>query len=119
MTFYVEKKLALGSMSFGVNPGQKMNDDDPTLNTGAAGEFIRGRHSGFFFGGNDSFSGPELPRTPSIVTTPFWSSLRPDGTPRSYGLLASLAAGVFFVLLGITVVSRKGPQGWVEVILGL
>ena len=119
MTFYVEKKLALGPISFGVNPGQKMNDDDPALNTGATGEFVRGRNSGFFFGGNDPFTGPELPPIRSIATTPFWSSLKPDGTPRSYGLLASLAVGVVFVLLGLIVVSRKGPQGWVEVILGL
>ena len=119
MTFYVEKRLALGPISFGVNPGQKMNDDDPALNTGATGEFVRGRNSGFFFGGNDPFSGPDLPPTRSIATTPFWSSLKPDGTPRSYGLLASMAAGVLFILLGIAVVSGKGPQGWVEVILGL
>src|SRR5258707_9219398 len=30
-----------------------------------------------------------------------------------------MAAGILFVLLGFAVVARKGPQGWVEVILGL
>jgi hypothetical protein len=119
MTFYVEKKLALGSISFGVTPGQKDIDDDPALSTGAAGEFIRRGNERFFFGGNDPFTGPALPPTPSITSTPFLSSLKPDGTPRSYGLLASMAFGVVFVLLGLAVVSRKGPQGWLEVILGL
>ena len=119
MTFYVERKLALGPISFGVTPGQTTIDDDPALSTGASGEFIHVGNQGFFFGGNDPFTGPTLPPAKSISSTPFWSSLKPDGTPRSYGLLASLAIGVLFVLLGFGVVARKGPQGWVEVILGL
>jgi heme exporter protein D len=119
MTFYVEKKLALGPISFGVTPGQTTSDDDSALSTGATGEFIRRDTERFFFGGNDPFSGPTLPQARSITSTPFLSSLKPDGTPRSYGLLASLAFGILFVLLGIAVVGRKGPQGWVEVILGL
>src|SRR5258708_7739616 len=119
MTFYVEKKLALGSISFGVTPGQTAADDDPALSTGATGEFVRRGNERFFFGGNDPFTGPTLPQSRSIASTPFWSSLKPDGTPRSYGLLASLAFGLLFVLLGLAVVGRKGPQGWIEVILGL
>ena len=119
MTFYVEKKLALGPISFGVTPGQKNADDDPALSTGGTGEFIRRGNERFFFGGHDPFKEPTLPRTKSISSTPFLSSLKPDGTPRSYGLLASMAGGILFVLLGIAVVARKGPQGWVEVILGL
>ncbi|MDQ6802041.1 MAG: hypothetical protein M3041_14545 [Acidobacteriota bacterium] len=119
MTFYVEKKLALGPISFGVTPGQKDVDDDPALSTGATGEFTRRGNERFFFGGNDPFTGPAIPRTPSISSTPFWSSLKPDGTPRSYGLLASMAGGILFVLLGFAVVSRKGAAGWVEVILGV
>jgi len=119
MTFYVEKKLALGPISFGVIPGLKDVDEDPALSTGANGEFTKRGNERFFFGGNDPFTQPALPRTPSITSIPFLSSLKPDGTPRSYGLLASMVAGILFVLLGIAVVARKGPQGWVEVILGL
>ena len=118
MTFYVEKKLALGSISFGVTPGQSEVDNDPELSTGATGEFVRRGSERFFFGGHDAFNAPALPRAKSISSMPFWSSLQPDGTPRSYGLLASMAFGVLFVLLGFAVVARKGPQGWVEVILG-
>lgn len=120
MTFYVEKKLALGSISFGVMPGHEPAiDDDPTLSTGAGGEFIRHRKDGFFFGGPDRFAGPTLPVTPTISSTAFWTSLKPDGTPRRYGFLALLAFGALFVLIGLAVIARKGPQGWVEVILGL
>ncbi|HYS55257.1 MAG TPA: hypothetical protein VER58_15990 [Thermoanaerobaculia bacterium] len=119
MTFYVEKKLALGSISFGVTPGESEVDNDSELSTGATGEFIRRGGERFFFGGHDAFHAPTLPRAPSISSMPFWSSLKPDGTPRSYGFLASMAFGIVFVLLGLAVVARKGPQGWIEVILGL
>jgi heme exporter protein D len=119
MTFYVEKKLALGSISFGAAAGQPSNDDGDALSTGPTGEFIRSGNERFFFGGHDAFAQPALPAAKSISSTPFWSSLRPDGTPRGYGLIASMALGVLFALLGLAVVGRKGPQGWVEVILGV
>jgi hypothetical protein len=119
MTFYVEKKLALGSISFGVSHNRSGGvDADTTLSTGAEGEFIRQRSEGFFFGGQDRFAGPTLPTTKSISSTPFWSSLKPDGTRRGYGFLALLVFGAIFVLLGFAVVASKGPQGWVEIILG-
>ena len=60
MTFYVEKRLALGPISFGVTPGQKDVDDDPALSTGATGEFLRRGNERFFFGGHDAFSKPAL-----------------------------------------------------------
>ncbi len=121
MTFYVEKKLALGSISFGVSPSRSEGsaDDNQALSTGPAGEFVRRRSEGFFFGGHDRFAAPSLPIAPSIANIPFWASLKPDGSRRKYGLLALLAFGFLFVLLGLAVVGRKGPQGWVEVLLGL
>lgn len=120
MTFYVEKKLALGSIGFGVaaGGGEKAVDDDPALNTGPVGEFVQRREAGFFFGGRDRFAAPTLPPARGISSTPFWSSLKPDRTPRGYGFLALLAFGALLVLLGLGVVARKGPQGWIEVILG-
>lgn len=121
MTFYVEKRLALGSISFGVSPGRgaaSPKEDEDSLSTGAEGEFIRRRTEGFFFGGHDRFNAPTLPKSKSITSLPFWLSLKPDGTPRRYGFLALLVGGVLFVLLGLAVVAKKGPQGWVEVILG-
>jgi hypothetical protein len=120
MTFYVEKKLALGSISFGVSTRREAEsiDGDPALNTGPSGEFVRRRGEGFFFGGRDRFSTPVVPTTPTISSMPFWSSLKPDGTLRSYGFLALLGFGALLVLLGFAVIARKGPQGWAEVILG-
>jgi hypothetical protein len=122
MTFFVRKRLALGPIRFGVSPRQRVEaiDDQPALSTGAGGEFVRrGSKSGFFFGDVTRFDAPSLPVTKSISSMPFWSSLKPDGTPRRYGFLALMVFGVIFVLLGLAVVAAKGPQGWVEVILGL
>ncbi len=120
MTFYVEKKLPLGAISFGVSRNRSAGpaDADAALSTGAEGEFIRRRSEGFFFGGQDRFAGPALPITPSITSMPFWESLKPDGTRRGYGFLALMVFGVFFVLLGFAVVGTKGPQGWLEVFVG-
>ncbi|HEX9407528.1 MAG TPA: hypothetical protein VF975_09440 [Thermoanaerobaculia bacterium] len=121
MTFYVEKKVALGSISFGVSPARSAGapDDDPSLSTGPAGEFIRRRSEGFFFGGQDRFTGPALPGAPSIASKPFWDSLKGDRSPRAYGFFALMIFGFLFLLLGFAVIGKKGPQGWVEVILGL
>lgn len=120
MTFYVEKKLALGPISFGVSPARlgSAPDDDPSLSTGAGGEFLRRRSEGFFFGGQDRFSGPTLPASPTISSKPFWESLKGDSPSRTYGFYALFIVGVIFVLLGFAVIATKGPQGWVEVILG-
>jgi len=114
MTFYVEKKLALGAISFGVSPNRAAGapDDDPSLSTGPAGEFIRSRSEGFFFGGQDRFAGPSLPAPKTIASKPFWESLKGDQPTRTYGFYALLILGVIFVLLGFSVILRKGPQGW-------
>src|ERR1051326_4279939 len=117
MTFFVRKRLALGPIRFGVSPRQRIDaiDDDPALSTGPGGEFVRrGAKKGFFFGDTTRFAEPSLPVAKSISSTPFWSSLKPH-----LGFLALMAAGVVFVLLGLAVVARKGPQGWVEIILGI
>jgi hypothetical protein len=121
MTFYVEKRLALGSINFGASAPESETpiDGDPALNTGPTGEFVGRRGEGFFFGGHDRFESPSLPTTQSISSSPFWSSLKPDGTPRSYGFLALMAIGTVLLLLGLAVVTRKGPQGWFEVVIGL
>src|ERR1044071_4159009 len=114
MTFFVRKRLALGPIRFGVTPRQRVEgiDDDPALRTRAGGEFVRrGAKKGFFFGDTTRFAEPSLPVAKSISSTPFWSSLKPH-----LGFLALMGAGAVFVLLGLAVVARKGPQGWVEII---
>jgi hypothetical protein len=120
MTFFVEKKLALGPIRFGVSPRQLVEniEQNDSLSTGATGEFVPRGAQGFFFEDRTTIDQPILPTTRSITATPFVSSLKPDGTPRSYGFLALLGFGAILFLLGLAVVGRKGPQGWVEVILG-
>ncbi len=121
MTFYVSKTLATGPIRFGVSPrnGAPRDAEDPSvLSTGPRGEFLRKRTTGFFFNDVLPAGRPALPVTRSAASMPFLQSLKPDGTPRGYGFLALMFAGAFFVLLGLAVVIAKGPQGWVEVILG-
>lgn len=120
MTFFVEKKLALGPIRFGVSPRQPVwkIEADESLSTGPSGEFVTHRSDGFFFEERARFDQPTLPTARSISAMPFWLSLKPDGTPRSWGFLALLIFGAIFVPLGLAVVVRKGAQGWVEVFLG-
>jgi hypothetical protein len=121
MTYYVEKKLALGPIRFGVSTRQRLEAiaDDIVLSTGANGEFIRRGHVGAFFGDSARVVDPALPVRRNISQTPFWSSLKPDGTPRGYGFLVLMGVGLLLILLGLGVVANKGSQGWVEVILGV
>jgi hypothetical protein len=120
MTYYVQKALPLGPIRFGVSVRRPVDavDDDSALSTGPKGEFIRRRADGFFFGDTTPVAEPTLPPSPSISQTPFLSSLKPDATPRGYAFLAMMIVGFLFILLGFAVVSRKGPQGWFEIILG-
>lgn len=120
MTFYVQKRLATGPIRFGVSPRKTTNaiDDDAGLSTGPSGEFVR--HRDLFFSADTIRRGaPTLPTAKSISSTPFLSSLKPDGTPRGWGFLALMIFGAIFVLLGIAVLATKGPAGWVEIILGI
>ncbi len=119
MTFYVEKRLPFGAISFGVTPaGESVSPDHGGLSTGPAGEFISRRNAGFFFGGNDRFSEPAVPPPPSITRTPFWTSFRSDSPARTWTFFTLMGVVILLALLGFAVIARKGPQGWVEVVLG-
>src|SRR5216117_1372101 len=107
MTFFVEKRLAVGRIRFGVPPHDPADiDGDVTLSTGPNGEFVRRHSEGYFFGDTPRFDGarPEL---------------EPDGTAASWGALALLPLGILFVLLGMAVLVTKGAAGLVEIILGM
>jgi hypothetical protein len=120
VTFYVQKQLATGPIRFGVSPRKPSEsiDADTGLSTGAAGEFVR--HRELFFSADALRIGEAvLPKSTSISSTPFLSSLKPDGTPRGYGFLALMIFGALLMLVGFGVIANKGPQGWVEVILGV
>jgi len=121
VAFYVQKSLAHGPIRFGVSPRQALDkiDSEAALSTGPRGEFARRSGERFFFAGSPAPIGaPQIPVEKSISSTPFWASLRPDGTPRRWGFLALLIVGAILILLGLAVVVNKGPAGWVEVILG-
>lgn len=120
MTFYVQKSLAHGPIRFGVSPRQVLEsiDSDAGLSTGPSGEFLRRSTSGFYFADTLRVGAPTLPTTRGISSTPFLSSLKPSDA-RGWGYIALLVFGVFFTLLGLAVVVTKGPQGWIEVILGV
>jgi hypothetical protein len=121
VTLFVQKSLAAGPIRFGVNPRAEVEsiDSDPSLSTGSRGEFIRRSGQGYFYAANVKPVGaPELPKVAGISSIPFWTSVV-DGTPRGWGLLAMLVVGALLLLLGFLVVATKGPQGWIEVILGI
>jgi hypothetical protein len=121
MTYYVQKRLPLGPIRFGVSTRKDIEDidNDATLSTGPNGEFVVRRDDGFFFGDTTRVVEPVLPHPRSISQTAFLSSLKPDGTGRGYGFLALMLFGALFLLLGFGVLVRKGPQGWIEVLLGV
>jgi hypothetical protein len=122
VAFYVQKSLAQGPIRFSVAPRRELGriDSEASLSTGPRGEFAGKSGEGFFFAGAPkSIGAPAIPAEKSISSMPFWSSLRPDGTPRRWGFLALILAGALFVLLGFSVIFTKGPQGWIEVILGI
>ncbi|HET7712146.1 MAG TPA: hypothetical protein VFL80_09485, partial [Thermoanaerobaculia bacterium] len=120
MTFYVKKSLAHGPIRFGVSPRALAEeiDSDPSLSTGAGGEFLRRRTHGFFFADIRSIGAPELPRPSSISQTPFWMSLAPEDA-RGWGLIGMMAFGGLLILLGLMTLVRLGPQGWIPVLFGL
>src|SRR5258708_4201052 len=109
MTFYVEKQLALGPIRFGVSTRQGLDaiSAETALSTGAKGEFVRRGAGGSFFGDSERVIEPSLPVQPSISQTPFWVSLKPDGTRRGYTFLGLIAFGFLLVLLGFSVLVRK------------
>jgi hypothetical protein len=122
VTFYVQKHLPLGSIRFGVNARRHLSaiDDDPSLSTGPAGELLFRDSAGSYFADNVRTTGPQLPvATKEANAAPFLDALKPDGTSRSWAFLALAAAGLLFILLGVAVLVRKGPAGWVEILLGL
>ena len=58
MTFFVEKRLAVGRIRFSVAPHDAATaDGDLTLSTGPNGEFVRRHSDGYFFGDTPRFDG--------------------------------------------------------------
>jgi hypothetical protein len=121
VTFYVGKQLAHGPIRFGVSPRSTVEsiDDDAGLSTGPAGEFLKKRTTGFYFGDTRKFLDPVFPSMRSITGTSFLDSLKPDGTTRGYAFLGMMALGLLLILWGFLVIRNLGPQGWLLVSIGL
>lgn len=121
MAFYVRKSLAHGRIRFGVAPRKRLEeiDSDPSLSTGAAGEFIRRKTSGFYFAENRlQVGGPQFPTgSEKTASTPLWQSVY-DGTPKGWAFLAMTIIGVLLLLLGFANVSQGNKAGWVLLIIG-
>src|SRR5215212_9509293 len=122
MTFFVEKRLAVGRVRFSVVPHDAAAavDSDPTLSTGPNGEFVRRHSEGYFFGDTPRFDGsaPGL-ESGSIARIPFWQALIPQGGAKGWAVLALLPLGFIITLLGLAVLIKQGAVGIVEIILGL
>lgn len=120
MSFTVQKSLGNSMFRFAVGRRRELRsiEGSTELSTGPAGEFIRHRPEIFYSADLRAIRTPAVPPPRSISATPFWSSVI-DGTSRGWAMLAAMGVGALFILFGMTVVARKGAQGWIVVILGL
>jgi hypothetical protein len=120
MTFFVEKRLAVGRIRFSVAPHDAATaDTDVALSTGPNGEFVRRHSDGYFFGDAPRFDGsaPTLEGS-SIARVPFWVALKPEPNAKSWAIVALLPLGLLFVLLGLAAIV-KSPVGIVYIAFGL
>lgn len=122
MAFYVRKSLAHGRIRFGVAQRKRLEeiDTDPALSTGAVGEFIRRKTSGFYFAENRLQSGgPQFPTGEKTgASAPFWQSVY-DGTGRGWAFLGMTIFGALLLLLGVANLANDNKAGWALVIIGL
>jgi hypothetical protein len=121
MTFFVEKRLAVGRIRFSVAPhdAAATADGDVALSTGPNGEFVRRHSEGYFLGDAPRFDGTAPPlESNNIARVPFWVALKPEGTAASWAIVALLPLGLLFVLLGLAALV-KSPVGLVYILFGL
>ena len=120
MTFFVEKRLAVGRIRFSVAPHDAATaDTDVALSTGTNGEFVRRHSDGYFFGDTPRFDGtaPTMEGS-SIARVPFWVALKPEPNAKSWAIVALLPLGLLFVLLGLAAIV-KSPVGLLYIVFGL
>jgi hypothetical protein len=113
VAFYVRKTLATGALRFGVQPGEQATvEPGAGFSTGPRGEFVRRSAAHLVFGDErDSATAAAAKRMKDDEESAWAPLKRPL-------YLALFALGAILVLLGFLVVARKGPQGWIEVVLG-
>jgi len=120
VSFIVQKSLGNSFFRFAVTRRRELKslDDNPELSTGPNGEFIRHRPEIFYSADVRTIHTPVVPPPRSIAGTSFRQSMF-DGTRRGMGMLGMIAFGVLLLLIGLSVLTSKGPAGWFWIILGL
>jgi hypothetical protein len=120
MSFYVLKALGTGPFRFGVIRRRELSsiDESPELSTGTSGEFNRHRDEIFFSADRHVVEKPLEAKSRSLSGTPFFATLF-DGTPQGWAFLGLMIFGALLVLMGLAVVIKGTPAGWIEVIFGL
>lgn len=124
MSFDVYKHLRPGFIRFRMDPQRHREPDagDTRFSTGPRGEFLARHREGLVFdepstGASTASIRSTTRRAPAANRFERWfrTTEDPKSTWITFGLVC---AGVILVLLGILVLVRKGPAGWIEVILG-
>lgn len=121
MSFTVQKLLGNSLFRFAVGRRRELTsiDDEREMSTGPAGEFIRHRPEIFYSADVRAIRSPELPPARTLSGTSFGASLG-DELRRNRFLLAFLAVGGIFVLLGLAVLAKGETRaGTVELVIGL
>lgn len=120
MTFFIEKRLAVGRIRFSVSPRDAAAvDGDLSLSTGPGGEFVRRHSEGYFFGDTPRFDGTAAPiESSSIARVPFWQAMKPD-SGKAWGLLLLLPLGLLLVLVGLAGMVKSPAIGVVWIVFGL
>lgn len=114
MHFYVRRTIGPTRIRFGVNvldPLETGGDGDGFWSTGGAGEFRRHGAPGLYYTESEA-TGPAAIEAQRDERKLF------DFRAFPTWMLGLMAGGMLFFVIGLLVVFRKGPQGWIEVILG-
>jgi hypothetical protein len=122
LSSYIRKDLALGPIRFGVlarhGGSTSPADEQRGFSTGPAGEYRRLGKEVLFMGDQGGPGAPSLRPQRTAGQRSLWEALKPeDGA--GYGRVAMMVVGILFILLGLMVWARKGPQGLAEVVIGL
>ncbi|HVT45337.1 MAG TPA: hypothetical protein VMT00_13210 [Thermoanaerobaculia bacterium] len=112
MTIYVKRTLLSGPIRFALPEAGSLDDvRDPS--TGPAGEFLHRNHPDLYY---EDLSERPVRQTD---TGPAIHTVREAGDLRRFIRPAIMVAGGLVLLLGISVVALKGPQGFLQIVLGI
>ncbi|HXI14169.1 MAG TPA: hypothetical protein VNM92_16215 [Thermoanaerobaculia bacterium] len=112
MGFYIRKSVGIGSVRFNVaqrRTDEEIGTDPRHFSTGSGGEYQTSSGGGLYFheelpvdGTSRKIKGEKIPLT---------------GRQMLERVL--MGVGVLLILIGIAVVMKKGPAGYVEIVIGL